>query len=78
MADPTEYVEVTYKLEMKTKLPRKTHYAGMTNQEIWDHEEDPANAVENIISALQEEGADDILTVKVKFTSDLEEEIEEE
>lgn len=78
MTDPTEYVEVTYKLEMKTKLPRKTHYAGMTNQEIWEHEEDETNVVESIINALQEEGGDDIVTVKVKFTSEMDEEIEEE
>lgn len=78
MTDPTEYVEVTYKLEMTTKLPRKTHYAGMSNQEIWEHEEDPTNVVESIINALQDEGADDIVSVKVKFTSEIDEELEEE
>lgn len=78
MADPTEFVEITYKLKFTSKLSRKQYYTGMTDQEIIDYVTFEPNAAESIIFALQDADVDDILKVKVKFTSAINPEMEEE
>lgn len=81
MTDPTEYVEVTYKLQFTTRTPRKEGYPGLTNNTIIEDVQDPAMICQSIVEHLswaEDLTAFDKLKAKVKFISDLDEELEEE
>jgi hypothetical protein len=81
MTDSTEYVEITYKLKFTTRVARKDGYPGLTDQTIIEDAQDPGMICQTIVEHLS--FVDDItqldkLKAKVKFISDLDEELEEE